>query len=522
MAPSASSWGICRARSAALFGLLLAGLAGCASLPSQNGRRVSSAYTDTAETRLGRALAPKLQAHPGLDGIVPLREGVDAFAARALLARTAQRSLDIQYYIWRSDSSGLLLFDALRSAADRGVRVRLLLDDNNTAGLDPLLAALDAHPNIEVRLFNPYVHRQQRLLGLLTDFGRLNRRMHNKSFTADNQVSIVGGRNIGDEYFDASPGVSFVDLDVMTLGPVVQEISRDFDRYWASASSYPLASLLASDDPVAPADLARQAARIRQSPAAQAYAQALEESPVLQTLLDDNAPVLWAPARLVSDEPSKGLNAARREDMLLPRLVAILGQPRKELLLVTPYFVPTAAGMRGLASLTASGTQVSILTNALEATDVPAVHAGYAKWRAQLLQAGVRLYEMKRTALTAEPRRLRGMGSSSASSLHAKTIAVDGQRLFVGSFNFDPRSARLNTEMGLVIDSPQATEGLSRDFAAGLRNTAYEVHLDDHGEVVWLDHGVEPARVLKAEPGTSVLKRAWIDFLTLLPIEWLL
>lgn len=521
MPPSASSWCTRRAWGAALSGLLLLGLAACASLPPQDGRSVSSAYTDTADTRLGRAIAPKLQAHPGLDGIVPLEEGVDAFAARALLARTAQRSLDIQYYIWRSDSSGVLLFDALRRAADRGVRVRLLLDDNNTAGLDPLLAALDAHPNIEVRLFNPYVHRQQRLLGLLTDFGRLNRRMHNKSFTADNQVSIVGGRNIGDEYFDASPGVSFLDLDVMTLGPVVQEISRDFDRYWASASSYPLASLLADEATVVPADIAAQAARIRQAPATQAYAQALHASPVVQTLLDDNSPTLWAPARLVSDEPSKGLNGARREDMLLPRLVAIVGQPRKELLLVTPYFVPTAAGMRGLASLVASGTQVSILTNALEATDVAVVHAGYAKWRVRLLQAGIHLYEMKRTAPTPARTRLRNLGSS-ASSLHAKTFAVDGRRLFVGSFNFDPRSARLNTEMGLVIDSPEATAGMTRDFAAGLRNTAYEVRLDDAGEVVWLDHSVEPARVLKEEPGTSVLKRAWIDLLSLLPLDWLL
>lgn len=521
MPPSARSWGIRRARRAALFGLLLSLLAGCASLPPQDGRSVSSAYTDTVATRLGRAIVPKVQAHPGLCGIVPLQDGIDAFAARALLARTAQRSLDVQYYIWRDDPSGVLLFDALRSAAERGVRVRLLLDDNNTLGLEPLLAALDAHPNIEVRLFNPYVHRHSRLFSLLTDFSRLNRRMHNKSFTADNQVSIVGGRNIGDEYFDASPGVSFVDLDVITLGPVVQEVSRDFDRYWASESSYTLASLLAHDTPVAAADIAAQASRIRLSPATQAYAQALQESGVVQALFDDQAPALWAPARLVSDEPSKGVGAAQREDLLLPRLVAILGQPRRELLLVTPYFVPTAAGVQALASLAAGGTRVSILTNALEATDVSAVHAGYAKWRARLLQAGIRLYEMKRTASTTEVPRRRGVGSS-ASSLHAKTFAVDGQRLFVGSFNFDPRSARLNTEMGLVIDSPEATASMMRHYAAGLRNIAYEVRLDESGELVWLDHGVEPARVLKDEPGTSAFKRAWIDFLTLLPIEWLL
>lgn len=207
--------------------------AGCARLPPLDARTPSRAFTDTADTSLGRAIAPMVEAHPGKSGIVALTDDLDAFAVRVLLAQAAERSLDVQYYIWQQDLSGTLLLEALHRAADRGVRVRLLLDDNNTRGLDKLLAALDAHPNIEVRLFNPFLHRRWRALGYLSDFARLNRRMHNKSFTADGQVTIIGGRNIGDEYFGAGDFL-FADLDVLAIGPVAADVAQDFDRYWNS------------------------------------------------------------------------------------------------------------------------------------------------------------------------------------------------------------------------------------------------------------------------------------------------
>src|SRR6478752_10782042 len=212
---------------------------GCTFLPPLDGRTISNRLQNTAESRLGRSIAPLAEAHPGLTGVVPLLSGRDAFAARVRLADVAERSLDVQYYIWHDDLSGTLLLDALRRAADRGVRVRVLLDDNNTAGLADTLAALDAHANIEVRLFNPFRRRRVRWLDYLTDFSRLNRRMHNKSFTADNEVTIVGGRNVGDEYFGAGHDVLFVDLDVLAIGPVVSDVSRDFDRYWHSESAWP-------------------------------------------------------------------------------------------------------------------------------------------------------------------------------------------------------------------------------------------------------------------------------------------
>jgi putative cardiolipin synthase len=255
---------------------------------------------DTFVTRPGRAIAPLVQAHPGLSGVFALPDGRDAFAARVLLADAAERTLDARYYIWQNDLSGGLLFDALRRAADRGVRVRLLLDDNDTAGLDSLLAALDAHPNIKVRLFNPFKVRRWRVLGYLTDFARLNRRMHNKSFTADNQATIIGGRNVGDEYFDAGQGVSFADLDVLAVGPVVAEVARDFDRYWASPSACAADRVLPPIDEASAAGLEAASSRAERGPAAQAYTQALASSPFVQTLLTGQLPLEWAVTRMVS------------------------------------------------------------------------------------------------------------------------------------------------------------------------------------------------------------------------------
>ncbi|SFB80615.1 Phosphatidylserine/phosphatidylglycerophosphate/cardiolipin synthase [Polaromonas sp. OV174] len=501
--------------------LVMGALAGCGLQPPAQGWAVTTAGLDTADTRLGKAIAPHAQAHPGLAGVIPLGNGRDAFASRALLADAAQRTLDVQYYIWRNDMSGRLLFEALHRAADRGVRVRLLLDDNNTSGLDPILAALDAHPHIEVRLFNPFVNRRWRALGYLNDFSRLNRRMHNKSFTADNLASIIGGRNVGDEYFDAGQDLLFVDLDVLAVGPVVSEVSRDFDRYWSSPSAYPVSSLLASVDPATVAGVTTAAALVERNPAARAYVEALAKSPFVRDLLAGSLPFEWAPTRLVSDDPAKGLGQAPEHSLLLPRLKEILGTPTREVELVSPYFVPTAVGVQALAGMTAAGVKVSVLTNSLEATDVAVVHAGYAKRRKAMLEAGIRLFEMKRSSPLTVKKEL-GLSGSSASSLHAKTFAVDGRRVFVGSFNFDPRSARLNTEMGFVIDSPNMGTGIADAFARRVSAHSYEVRLGKSGALEWVEQLEGQSLVHEQEPGTSWLLRSSVWFLSLLPIEWML
>lgn len=497
-----------------------AAVLGCASLPPTAPHPPSTAFQDTAGTRLGTAIAPLAAAHPGLSGVYPLAAGRDAFAARALLARRAERSLDLQYYIWRKDLTGLLLFEALRSAAARGVRVRLLLDDNNTAGLDPVLAELDRDPNIEVRLFNPFAMRSWRGLGYLTDFGRLNRRMHNKSFTADNQVTIVGGRNIGDEYFDAAGDLLFVDLDVMAVGPVVQAVSRDFDRYWNSRSAYPVSSLVA--EAPAPGTLAQELETLRRQPAAQAYVDAIRTLPFVEQLAQRRLELEWARARLVSDDPAKVLGDAHPQASVAVKLRDLLGEPRRRVDVVSPYFVPGKETTRAFADMARQGVQVRVLTNSLEATDVAAVHAGYAKWRRELLEAGVSLFELRRVADNGRSRAHTGPLGSSGSSLHAKTFGVDGSRVFIGSFNLDPRSIELNTEMGFVIDSPVLARELDSRLTNMMPRDAYEVKLDPDGELVWIERTAEGMRRYDTEPGTSVWKRAGVRLLSWLPIDWLL
>ncbi|MEE4237201.1 MAG: phospholipase D family protein [Anderseniella sp.] len=447
-----------------------------------------------------------------------------AFAARVLLADAAERSLDVQYYIWHGDQTGYLLFEALWKAAERGVRVRLLLDDHNTAGLDATIATLDAHPDIEVRLYNPLVHREFRPLNYLTGFTRVNRRMHNKSFTADNQVTIVGGRNVGNEYFGAGEGVLFADLDVIAVGPVVREVSTAFDEYWNSPSAYPAASLVGSPGVNAAAALQDKFKQVHADPEARTYIQALLDTPQVRDMLKGHLPLEWADTRLLIDDPAKTLDTSGRTDiLLLTGLLDSIGGPERSFDLVSPYFVPGQKSTAALSALAEHGVKVRVLTNSLAATDVGVVHAGYARRRPSLLRAGVRLYELKPSRETEAPEAMSKFAGSSAASLHAKTFAVDGRRLFVGSFNFDPRSARLNTEMGLLIDSPALAGRLTALFDNKVPAASYEVRINaEDGELEWMEQTVSGQAHHASEPATSWLHRALIGLLSILPIEWLL
>src|SRR5690606_12865808 len=488
--------------------------------PYIDGRTRTTAVKETDDTRLGRVVGPLAAARPGLTGIHALANGRDAFAARMLLARSAEVSLDVQYYIWRDDTTGTLLLEALREAAERGVRVRLLLDDNPTSGLDGTLGALDAHPNIEVRLFNPFVIRSPRILGFLTDFGRLNRRMHNKSFTADNRATIVGGRNIGDEYFDASEegDLAFSDLDVMAIGAIVGEVSDDFDRYWTSGSSYPADRILPPVRTDELDSLQARAAVVAGSPAANEYMRAVRDSPFVSELLGGRLPLEWARTRMVSDDPAKGLGLASSEALLPRKLLGVIGEPATALDVVSPYVVPTTVGVEAFARLAARGVRVRILANSLESTDVAAVHSGYAKYRKPLLEAGITLYEMR--LVSENESGGAGPFGSSASSLHAKTFSVDGEQIFIGSFNFDPRSANLNTELGFVIESTSLARRLTAMFDARLPAIAYQVHLGPSGDVYWPEpSGDGEVTRHDTEPGTTWAQRTAVRILSWLPIE---
>jgi putative cardiolipin synthase len=516
----------------AMWGSLCCGVAlalvltGCSSLPVVTEKPVSQALADTQATRLGRAAGPLVREHPGQSGFLALGDGREAFAARIRLADAAERSIDLQTYIIHADETGLLMFDRLKRAADRGVRVRLLLDDNNTAGLDPIIAMLDAHPQIEVRLFNPFAGRRFRLAGYATDFSRLNRRMHNKSFTVDNQATVVGGRNIGNEYFQAGQGTTFADLDVLAIGGIVGEVSSLFDLYWSSASAYPAASILGGTAPLAAPEFDSKVRLIQDAPETAAYVDALRNAPQVQDLMAGRAQAEWATVRLVYDDPEKVLNPTDRHDLqMTPQLEATLGKPAIALDLVSPYFVPGEAFALALQQMARRGVRVRVLTNSLAATDVAAVHAGYAKWRKDLLRAGVVLLELKPSAVpqgqapaeSAKPKS--GPGGSSKASLHAKTFGVDGQRIFVGSFNLDPRSARLNTEMGVVIDSPRFATDLAAALDRAAKGTAYVVRLTADGKLEWVDGD---GTVFSTEPQTSAMRRGAVQVLSWLPIEWML
>lgn len=487
------------------------------ALPPVAGRVDSTALNPPDTGTLNDAITPQWQDHPGKTGVMPLGNGADAFAARMLLADAAVSSIDAQYYIWHGDLTGSLLLNTLKEAADRGVRVRLLLDDNGTSGLDGPLAALNAHENAEVRLYNPFNLRRFKLLSYTFNFLRLNRRMHNKSFTVDGAATILGGRNIGDEYFGTGPSALYVDLDVLAVGKTVPEVAADFDRYWAAPSVHPAGPIVGAvpvGDPIG-----ERVAQFEGDPQLAEYRAILEGSQLIATLRGGSAEIEWTDAILVSDDPAKGMGAVPRKDLLAARLARAVGRVERRFDGISPYFVPGKGGTRAFAALEDAGVQTRMLTNSLEATDVLPVHAGYSKHRRDLLKGGTRVFELKRQAATTTPKDKIGPFGSSGASLHAKTFAVDGARIFIGSFNFDPRSATLNTEMGLLIDSTAMAGQMHDAFDRQLDGMAWEVVLED-GDLLW--RGAESGTETRQEPGSSLLKNAAITVVGWLPVEWLL
>ncbi len=500
---------------------------GCASLPQNQGRPVSHTLTDTADTTLARVTAEDRAVHPGQSGFHPLVQGADAFVARLALARAAERTIDLQYYIFFDDDTGLALIGELLKAADRGVRVRFLLDDIHTAGKDSALATLAAHPNIEVRIFNPFAHRSSRWLDFVGDFSRVNRRMHNKSFTADNQATIVGGRNIGNSYFAAHSDVDFSDLDVLALGPVVSEVSAVFDEYWNCAVAYPIETLHAGPPPdeAAMRQMHEKFAQSLEAIRATPYARGLADTDLAEALRAHKVEFFWGNGYVIADRAEKvTLPPADDSTHAGPKLRKFLSEAQNELLLVSPYFVPGDDGVKWLQEAIARGVKVRILTNSYTATDVGPVHAGYSAYRKDMLKAGVELYELKPTAggQTVEKKEKsddEGAGSSHA-SLHAKTYMVDRRKLFIGSLNLDPRSQRLNTEMGIILESEAICRRFQEGIDAHLLDFAYRVELDPKGHTpVWITRENGKEVRLETEPGVGAFTRIVLFIERILPVE---
>lgn len=489
-------------------------------LPDISDRPASRAMPSDPATLLGGLMARGLAQKPGKSGVIALPDGHDALASRLALATAAHHSIDSQYYIWHDDTSGILLLEALNRAARRGVRVRLLLDDNGVPGLDGFIAALNAQDNFEIRLFNPSTVRSPKLAGYAFDFFRMNRRMHNKSFIADGAAAIIGGRNIGDEYFQVGDDAFYVDMDVLAAGAIVPETAAVFDAYWNSGSVFGAETIIAG-----PGDMSGFEARVAQvqaSDEARTLIGDLESS--TDRYVKQAGAIEWTDVQLVADDPVKGQGIATRDQLMITRLGAILGTIERRLDLVSAYFVPGEQGTAFFSDLARADKDVRILTNAMNTTDVLLVHSGYTRYRRALLDAGVELYELKLRGGVSDESGLQLMPLGlSGASLHAKTFAVDGTRIFIGSFNFDPRSAILNCEMGFLIDSASMAGRVHEGFDGALEMVAYQPALTPEGKMIWREavNGGQPI-VYQEEPGATWTQQIALVIIGLLPVEWML
>ena len=502
--------------------LLLIG--GCATLPQNVVRPESYALKDTEDTRFGKAHRDEMQTHAGQSGFLLLGNGLDAFVARAILAHVAERSIDVQYYLFHDDLIGNLFTDQLLKAADRGVRVRLLVDDMDLEGKDLDVAVMDSHPNMEVRIFNPFSRKKGRTRQFVSRAGSVTRRMHNKSFTVDNQVTILGGRNMGNEYFDADPELAFSDLDVLAIGPVAQEVSTAFDLYWNSELAYP-ASVLIGKRPTTEEikEMRQKLTEFVESQSDSEYLQALRNSNLANDIRQNNVSFNWGEAVVLYDQPEKILHDFDESQYhLAPKLKPYAEGVKKELIIFSPYFVPGKPGTAFLTQLAQRGVRVRILTNSLASNDVGIVHAGYSKYRKDLLRAGIELYELNEKLTRKKRKEKKGKHGSSKASLHAKSFVFDRKRVFIGSLNLDPRALVHNTEIGVVLTSEKIASEMSDWFDQNIEQVAFRLELnkeDGSEKILWHSRVDGKAVVFEVEPYTGFWQRFGIGFLRLLPIE---
>ncbi len=511
-----AKWGMFSLATLILCGLLLADRFTPQATGAPSAALPFVAHTATSATELDRELGPLLAEHPGKTGALLVTDGVDAFAARALSAQKAGRSLDLMYYIWHDDLTGRLLGREAWRAAERGVRVRMLLDDMNAEGMDSKLLLLDDHPNIEIRLYNPFRNREGigRIVELVQRVVSVNHRMHNKAWIADNRVAVVGGRNIGVEYFGAGDEVNFRDLDMVLFGPAVQETSAIFDLYWNSAAVVPLAGLARA--PIGGFDRIGEAIETEAAgKEAQRYLQRVADSPNVRDYARQQLEPFWSDRlHLVSDPPLKWEKDSR-DDWLVHRIERDLSSAKHKVLLISPYFVPGPDVTAAMTALAKNDMTVGVVTNSLGANDVAAVYGAYWPYRDALLRGGVHVYELR-----AQGHPESSLFGSSGASLHTKAYSVDDTRGFIGSFNLDARSAYLNTEMGVMFNDPALARAVRDEYLrlAG-PELSYWMRLGRDGDAQWLDRVAQPPRLLGIEPDTDRQQRAMATAMSWLPLE---
>ena len=498
-------------------------LVGCAtSIPKGYDRNVSTAYGNPGETELGRFFQAEMEGHPGKSGVVLLTTGEWGFRARAGLANQAEKTIDVQYYIWEVDTAGSILAERILRAADRGVRVRMLLDHVTTKETDFKFARMDFHPNIEIRVFNPFVNRRFRTLEFLFRLERMNHRMHNKAFIVDNALAIVGGRNIGDNYFGVDVAANFRDLDLVMAGPVVQDVSRSFDRYWNSEYAVPVRALI--DERLSPQEYRERKTRLYR------WVKDIEDFPypvdtssdvVMAKLEEVRGDFIWAPARALYDEPDK---LATKEEDVAEYLLDLASEKRHEVMVEAAYVILGPDGVERARINNERGIKQRLLTNSLATNDVAAAHAGYTKYRRDILRNGVELYELRPDANSVRNNWSVLAGRSQA-SLHTKASVIDRELVTIGSFNIDPRSFALNTEIVILVESPElAAQVLDYMEEGTLPENSYRVMLEMDEEtsverLVWVTEvDGEEARYY-SEPEVGLWRRFSTWLMGLLPIE---
>jgi len=517
-------------------------IAGCVSIPPPSAHPPAQAPQPRAtDSRLTAAFQARVAQHQPASGFRLVSAGIEGLLLRIELIEQAQASLDLQYYIFRCDDSGRLVQEAVLRAADRGVHVRIITDDGETVPGDEKLLLLAAHPQIEIRVFNPFEYRGHNRLLRILDFvfhkSRLDYRMHNKLMVVDGSVAVAGGRNIGDQYFQVNPDSQFGDDDVLVIGPMVDRLGAEFAEYWNSPSTVDAKKLTRYHDPQA--RLARYQQELRAPhPLLEAYTaqfdQRLQSGEPLRSIVADDSQLTWADAVLVYDSPEKRrIKQGERFGRLMYRPIEDkIAATRSELLMITPYFVPVPEEERLLADRVSHDVRVRILTNSLPAAPDLLAQAGYMRHRQTLLRDGVKLYEIRAdlgsTRGSGETKKLTRYGTY---ALHAKLFVFDRNAVFVGSMNLDQRSVKLNTEMGLIISSDHLAEALTARFDALSRpENAYEVQLADGGtqdggtqkppsQLIWLTQEDGKSLELRKEPTRSRLRKFEAHFLSLFPLD---
>ncbi|NOR56589.1 MAG: hypothetical protein GQ531_10345 [Sulfurovum sp.] len=502
-------------------GLTLLLLLGCTQIPKNYPKEHSKAYASHKSTKVGKMFAKEAAKHPGKSGFDIIRYGKDAFASRIAMTHLAEKTLDLQYYLWERDETGRLLAKSVIEAADRGIKVRVLLDDIGLESRDTMLSSVNAHPNIQIRIFNPFEDRTFHNLNFLRDFDRVNHRMHNKTFIMDNTMVIVGGRNIGNHYFGVDDKMNFRDLDIAAAGPIVRDVSKVFDYFWNGSWSVPIEAL--EDKRITQADIKKSRAFMKKKIEQDFYPYPIESdsSKMEHELNKIRKKMIWAKGTFVWDDPVQmRLPPEEQRNTMIQKLHTKLKTVKHTLDIESPYFIPRTRGTKRLRDMVKRGVDVRILTNSQSSNDVAAAFAGYETYRKELVESGISLFELRPDAGGHKIINRKTIFSKAHTGLHAKTLVFDDKSLFVGSFNLDPRSSAINTEGGLYVESPKLAKRVLDFMEVGKKpENAYRLALDKKGDLVWLSTTKGKKEVAHSDPHTDVFDQIKVNVIQALPIE---